>query len=77
MVSNQTISRSFVYRCLVKKELNQVPQLQKNKAQKYKADQPRYLHIGVTYLSKFNGVSALFFLQLDKYINGLIRLFNF
>lgn len=63
---NETVSRSSVYRCLVKNELNKVPQEQKDKAMKFKAYQPGYLHIDVTYLPKFNGVSAYLFVAIDR-----------
>jgi transposase-like protein len=63
---NQTISRSSVYRCLVKTGLNKVPQEQKDKAKKFKAYLPGYLHIDVTYLPKFNGQSAYLFVAIDR-----------
>lgn len=63
---NQTISRSSVYRCLVKNELSKVPQEQKDKAKKFKAYQPGYLHIDVTYLPKFSGQSAYLFVAIDR-----------
>ncbi|MFV0392384.1 MAG: hypothetical protein ACK5KP_10965, partial [Paludibacteraceae bacterium] len=49
---NRAISRSSVYRCLVKNNLNKAPQAQKDKAKKFKAYKPGYLHIDVTYLPK-------------------------
>ena len=66
LVQNSTISRSSVYRCLVKNELNKVPQEQKDKAKKFKAYQPGYLHIDVTYLPKFNGVKTYLFVAIDR-----------
>ena len=47
---NALIARSSVYRCFVKNKINKVPQEQKDKAKKFKAYQPGYLHIDVTYL---------------------------
>lgn len=63
---NQAISRSSVYRCLVKNELSKVPQDQKDKAKKFKAYQPGYLHIDVTYLPKLSGQSAYLFVAIDR-----------
>ena len=63
---NQTVSRSSVYRCLVKNQLNLVPQEQKEKAKKFKAYHPGYLHVDVTYLPKFNGLSAYLFVAIDR-----------
>jgi transposase-like protein len=63
---NRTISRISVYRCLVKNGINKVPQEQKDKAKKFKAYQPGYLHIDVTYLPKFNGKSAYLFVAIDR-----------
>lgn len=63
---NQTISRSSVYRCLVKNLLNKVPQQQKDEAKKFKAYEPGYFHIDVTYLPKFNGVSPYLFVAIDR-----------
>lgn len=63
---NIAISRISVYRCLVKNGINKVPQEQKDKAKKFKAYQPGYLHIDVTYLPKFNGKSAYLFVAIDR-----------
>ena len=63
---NTTISRSSIYRCFVKNGINKVPQEQKDKAKKFKAYQPGYLHIDVTYLPKFNGHSAYLFVAIDR-----------
>ena len=68
---NPTISRSSVYRCLVKNKLNKVPQEQKDKAKKFKAYQPGYLHIDVTYLPKFNGISSYLFVAIDRATRAL------
>jgi transposase InsO family protein len=66
LVQNKTISRSSVYRCLVKNGLNKVPEEQKDKAKKFKAYQPGYLHMDVTYLPKFNGVSTYLYVAIDR-----------
>ncbi|MDZ7935167.1 MAG: DDE-type integrase/transposase/recombinase [Emticicia sp.] len=63
---NKTISRSSVYRCFVKNGINQVPQEQKDKAKKFKAYEPGYLHLDVTYLPKFNRKSAYLFVAIDR-----------
>ena len=63
---NIAISRISVYRCLVKNGIYKVPQEQKDKAKKFKAYQPGYLHIDVTYLPKFNGKSAYLFVAIDR-----------
>jgi len=63
---NTSISRVSVYRCLVKNGINKVPEEQKDKAKKFKAYQPGYLHIDVTYLPKFNGKSAYLFVAIDR-----------
>ena len=63
---NSLISRSSVYRCFVKNKINIAPQEQKDKAKKFKAYQPGYLHIDVTYLPKFNGQSAYLFVAIDR-----------
>lgn len=63
---NIAISRISVYRCLVKNGINKVPQEQKDKAKKFKAYQPGYLHIDVTYLPKFNGKSDYLFVAIDR-----------
>ena len=68
---NQTISRSSVYRCLVKNNLNKVSQEQKDKAKKFKAYQPGYLHIDVTYMPKFSGKSAYLFVAIDRATRAL------
>lgn len=63
---NDAISRSSVYRCFVKHGINQVPAEEKDKAKKFKAYEPGYIHIDVTYLPKFNGKSAYLFVAIDR-----------
>ena len=63
---NKAISRSSVYRCFVKNGINQVPQEQKDKAKKFKAYEPGYLHIDLTYLPKFKGKSNYLFVAIDR-----------
>ena len=65
-VENPAISRSSVYRCLVINEINKVPLEKREKAKIFKAYEPGYLHIDVTYLPKFNGDSAYLFVAIDR-----------
>ena len=60
------ISRSSVYRTLVKEKINKVPQEKKDKAKKFKEYEPGYLHIDVTYLPKLNGKSNYLFVAIDR-----------
>jgi transposase InsO family protein len=64
--NNPSISRSSVYRCLKRNNLNKVPQAEKEKAKKFKAYQPGYLHIDVTYLPKFDNQSCYLFVAIDR-----------
>lgn len=63
---NPTISRSSVYRCFLKNKINNKPEQQKDKAKLFKAYQPGYLHIDVTYLPKFNGRKCYLFVAIDR-----------
>jgi len=63
---NPAISRSSVYRCFVKENINNVPQEKKDIAKKFKAYKPGYLHIDVTYLPKFKGQSYYLFVAIDR-----------
>jgi transposase InsO family protein len=63
---NNAISRSSVYRCLVKENINKVPQEKRDIAKKFKAYKPGYLHIDVTYLPKFKGQSYYLFVAIDR-----------
>jgi transposase-like protein len=63
---NKSITRSSIYRCFVKNNINQVPQIQKDKAKKFKAYKPGYLHIDVTYLPKFDGKATYLFVAIDR-----------
>ncbi len=64
--TNPNISRSSVYRCFVKENINKVPQEKKDKAKKFKAYKPGYLHIDVTYLPKFKGQPHYLFVAIDR-----------
>lgn len=66
LAQDSSVSRSSVYRCFVKNNLNNVPQEKKDIAKKFKAYQPGYLHIDVTYLPKFNGKSYYLFVAIDR-----------
>jgi transposase InsO family protein len=63
---NESISRSSIYRCLLKNKINRVPEAIKDKAKVFKAYQPGYLHVDVTYLPKFEGKSAYLFVAIDR-----------
>lgn len=63
---NPSITRSSVYRCLLKENINRVPQEKKDIAKKFKAYKPGYLHIDVTYLPKFEGKSHYLFVAIDR-----------
>ncbi len=63
---NQSITRSAVYRCFVRNDINKVPQPKKDKAKTFKAYQPGYLHVDVTYLPKFKKESSYLFVAIDR-----------
>jgi transposase-like protein len=69
---NPKISRSSVYRCFVKENINQIPLEKKEKAKKFKEYQPGYLHMDVTYLPKFNGKSYYLFVAIDRCTRAMI-----
>ncbi len=69
---NPKISRSYVYRCLVKEKINQIPQEKKDIAKKFKEYEPGFLHIDVTYLPKFNGKSNYLFVAIDRCTRAMI-----
>lgn len=48
LAGNNLISRSSVYRCFVKENINKVSQEKRDIAKKFKAYKPGYLHINVT-----------------------------
>jgi transposase InsO family protein len=64
--SNPSITRSSVYRLLLAENINDVPQEQKLKANKFKEYKPGYLHIDVTYLPKFDGQKYYLFVAIDR-----------
>lgn len=64
--TNPNMSRSSVYRCLVKEKINKVPQAKRDVAKKFKEYKPGYLHMDVTYLPKFNGCSSYLFVAIDR-----------
>ncbi len=63
---NQSASRSAVYRTLASVGLNKVPQQERDKVKKFKAYEPGYLHVDVTYLPKMNGVKQYLFVAIDR-----------
>lgn len=60
------ISRSSIYRSLVRQSLNTIPLEKKQLAQKFKEHEPGYLHIDVTYLPKFDGVKYYLYVAIDR-----------
>ena len=63
---NSRISRASVYRCFVKNNINRVPEVEKEKAKEFKAYEPGYLHIDVTYMPKFNKVGSYLNVAIDR-----------
>jgi transposase-like protein len=63
---NPTLSRSSVYRTFLRHNLNKTPQIIKEKAKLFKAYEPGFLHIDVTYLPKFNGCRSYLFVAIDR-----------
>lgn len=66
LVNNPGISRSSVYRELLRQGLNRVPKKEREKAKKFKEYAPGYLHIDVTYLPKIEGVKYYLFVAIDR-----------
>ena len=66
LAQNATISRSSVYRCFLKNKINTVPVVEKEKAKKFKAYEPGYLHFDVTYMPKFNKVGSYLYVAIDR-----------
>lgn len=63
---NPTASHSAVYRTLCAAGLNKVPQQERDKAKKFKAYEPGYLHVDVTYLPKLEGTKQYLFVAIDR-----------
>jgi transposase-like protein len=63
---NPDVSRSAVYRCLLRENLNKVPSEVREKAKKFKEYDPGYLHVDVTYLPKLNGGKTYLFVAIDR-----------
>jgi len=63
---NDTITKSAVYRCLVRNGINKVPVLAREKAKTFKAYQPGYLHFDVTYMPKFEKVGSYLYVAIDR-----------
>ena len=72
LVENSKISRSSVYRVLLKENINVVPGEKKEKAKKFKEYEPGYLHIDVTYLPKFDKESSYLFVAIDRCTRSMI-----
>lgn len=63
---NPGISRSAVYRALAAGNISTVPAPEKEKAKKFKAYEPGYLHVDVTYLPKLGGTKHYLFVAIDR-----------
>jgi transposase-like protein len=63
---NSTISRSAIYRCFVKNNINRVPVAAKEKVNLFKAYEPGYLHMDVTYMPKFNKIGSYLYVAIDR-----------
>ena len=63
---NCTVTRSSVYRCFLRNGINKVPVVEKEKAKKFKAYEPGYLHFDVTYMPKFNKVGSYLYVAIDR-----------
>ncbi len=63
---NNSVSRSAVYRCFLKNNINRVPTTEKEKAKKFKAYDPGYLHFDVTYMPKFNKIGSYLYVAIDR-----------
>lgn len=63
---NQDITRSSVYRTFCRNGINKVPQKEREKAKKFKAYEPGYLHVDVTYLPKIDGKKQYLFVAIDR-----------
>lgn len=61
-----TATRSAVYRTLKAANLNKIPQKEQEKAKKFKAYEPGFLHIDVTYLPKIDGKRQYLFVAIDR-----------
>lgn len=66
VAEKSTITRSTVYRCFVKNNINKVPVIEKEKAKKFKAYEPGYLHMDVTYMPKFNKIGSYLYVAIDR-----------
>ena len=59
-------NRSNVYRVLRKRGISQVPQEERAKAKQFKAYEPGFLHIDVTYLPKLERKKRYLFVAIDR-----------
>lgn len=63
---NQSASCSAVYRTLHWAGLNTLQEKEKEKAKKFKAYDPGYRHVNLTYLPKSEGVIQDLFIVIDR-----------
>lgn len=64
--TNQSITRSSVYRTFCRYEINKVPLQEQEKAKKFKEYDPGFLHVDVTYLPQFDGQKNYLFVAIDR-----------
>jgi transposase-like protein len=69
---NPNISRSSVYRCFVREYINKVPEEKREKAKKFKAYSPGFLHMDVTYLPKFKGEKSYLYVAIDRATRSML-----
>lgn len=72
LVQNSNISRSSVYRCFVRENINKVAQEKKEKAKKFKAYSPGFLHMDITYLPKFEGQKSYLYVAIDRATRSMV-----
>ena len=72
LAENQKITRSSVYRCFVRNQINLVPKKKKENLKKFKEYEPGFLHIDVTYLPKINGQKNYLFVAIDRATRTLL-----
>ena len=63
---NSKASRSSVHRTLVRENINKIPEEKREQAKKFKESEPAYLHIDVTYLTKFQGKKCYLYVAIDR-----------
>ena len=74
---NPAVSENSVYRHFLKEKIDKISTQKKDKAKKFKAYQPDYLHIGITYLPKLKGKIIYLFVAIDRATRVLLfKIYN-